>query len=162
MQAATAARSWLVSIALSANGLSSRQIANEIGGKSRNAVIGKIHRLGLVLVRTKPAVKAPRKPRRAGNIPTYQRPAAARGNMTVKKAAIPDVEPTIAGWPKPKGPNAIRFTSQKNDRSRCKMPLWDDETPSDQRFVCGDAVVPGASWCPACYRRITRKPGEQL
>ena len=57
-----------------AEGLSASQIAADLGGVTRNAVIGKVHRLGLS-GRAKPAGKSNSGPRRK---PTA-RPATGRG-----------------------------------------------------------------------------------
>lgn len=73
----------------------------------------------------------------------------------VARQTIPDAEGTPTGWPKPAGPNAVRFASVKNSHTRnCQMPLWDDATPIEARLVCGEPVVPGKSWCAACYRLV--------
>ncbi|MGL5116033.1 MAG: GcrA family cell cycle regulator [Beijerinckiaceae bacterium] len=54
------------------DGLSASQIASELGGVTRNAVIGKVHRLGLVGRAKSPSVSQPR-PRK---VATPARPAA--------------------------------------------------------------------------------------
>ena len=60
------------------DGLSASQIANELGQVTRNAVIGKVHRLGLSGRAKAPASTAPRarKPTRAA--PSAQSAAAPR------------------------------------------------------------------------------------
>ncbi len=85
------------------DGLSASQIAKQLGGVTRNAVIGKVHRLGLSGRATpsqpqRPAFKAPRAPRpaiaaapraaprhRAG----HAGPAARRGRDPPKNPAPP-------------------------------------------------------------------------
>ena len=42
-----------------ADGLSASQIAAELGGVTRNAVIGKVHRLGLLRPRQEPLLDVP-------------------------------------------------------------------------------------------------------
>src|SRR5213593_1540597 len=59
-------------------GLSASQIAKHLGGVTRNAVIGKVHRLGLSgraapSQPTRPAFKAPRPPRPAVSQPVARR-----------------------------------------------------------------------------------------
>src|SRR6185369_705670 len=71
------------------DGLSASQIAKQLGGVTRNAVIGKVHRLGLSGRATpsqpaRPAFKAPRPPRPA---PT---PSLAPRRVV---AALPEPQP---------------------------------------------------------------------
>ena len=62
-------------------GLSASQIARVLGGVTRNAVIGKVHRLGLSGRAKSPssATPRPRKPRSSGHMLRVSRPAV-RGN----------------------------------------------------------------------------------
>ena len=77
-------------------GLSASQIAAALGGVTRNAVIGKVHRLGLSGRAKAPSSATPRqrKPRAAS---PYIRPArpATRGNtaLAFRTATMFDVEP---------------------------------------------------------------------
>src|SRR6478672_10898235 len=81
-----------------AEGLSASQIAGELGGITRNAVIGKVHRLGLSGRAKSPSssVPRPRKPRAATQMFRPSRPMV-RGNTAL--AAQPsydyDMEPEI-------------------------------------------------------------------
>ena len=70
-----------------AEGLSASQIAGQLGGVTRNAVIGKVHRLNLS-GRAKPASSGPR-PRKART--TAHRPARhfTAGNTALKTHASP-------------------------------------------------------------------------
>src|SRR3954447_20149266 len=71
------------------DGLSASQIANQLGGVSRNAVIGKVHRLSLS-GRAKPAASGPRPPRkpRPATPPRHAR-AYIAGNTALKVHAQP-------------------------------------------------------------------------
>ena len=62
-----------------ADGLSASQIAGELGGITRNAVIGKVHRLGLSGRAKSPSSGAPRprKARSGGHMLRVSRPASA-------------------------------------------------------------------------------------
>src|SRR6476659_5005539 len=76
------------------DGLSASQIAGELGGITRNAVIGKVHRLGLS-GRAKSASSAaprPRKARTHSQMLRVSRPAI-RGNTALAHAFEYDVEP---------------------------------------------------------------------
>ena len=75
-----------------ADGLSASQIAAELGGITRNAVIGKVHRLGLSGRAKSPSSTAPRprKARSSGHMMRVPRPSM-RGNTAL--AYDYDVEP---------------------------------------------------------------------
>ena len=74
------------------DGLSASQIAAELGGITRNAVIGKVHRLGLSGRAKSPSSAAPRprKARTSGHMLRVSRPAI-RGNTAL--AYDYDLEP---------------------------------------------------------------------
>lgn len=36
---------------------------------------------------------------------------------------------------------------------QCVMPLWGKDTPFFKKYVCGEAVMPGQSYCPSCCER---------
>src|SRR5262247_872403 len=76
------------------DGLSASQIAAELGGITRNAVIGKVHRLGLSGRAKSPsaAVPRPRKPRTHSHVMRVPRPAI-RGNTALAQAYEFEVEP---------------------------------------------------------------------
>src|ERR1044071_2868011 len=68
-----------------ADGLSASQIAARMGGVTRNAVIGKVHRLGLsgrAKTAAAPAQPRSKKPARAPSHPLTHRPAA-HGNTAL-------------------------------------------------------------------------------
>ena len=67
-----------------ADGLSASRIAAELGGITRNAVIGKVHRLGLSGRAKTPSssVSRPRKPRSSSHLFRSMRPAV-RGNTAL-------------------------------------------------------------------------------
>src|SRR5207247_7634706 len=75
------------------DGLSASQIAAELGGITRNAVIGKVHRLGLSGRAKSPSSTAPRprKPRAHSHIMRVPRPAM-RGNTALAHAYEYDFE----------------------------------------------------------------------
>ena len=76
-----------------ADGLSASQIAAELGGITRNAVIGKVHRLGLSGRAKSPSSAAPR-PRKARAHPHMLRVSrpAMRGNTALAHAYDYEVE----------------------------------------------------------------------
>ena len=83
-----------------AEGHSASQIAAELGGVTRNAVIGKVHRMGLAGRAKSPAAAAtarPRKPRSAANMMRITR-APVRGNTALALAyeLEAEAEPELA------------------------------------------------------------------
>jgi len=115
-------------------GHSASQIANQLGGVSRNAVIGKVHRLGLSgrstpsrPVKRPPALARP-KPRAATATPASGKedaaPATSRGQ---KRRGEP-----LAPLPLDDGETASVLTLRE---SMCKWPIGD---PADSSFAfCG-------------------------
>lgn len=113
-------------------GKSASVIAKELGGVTRNAVIGKVHRLGLSnrtaaapaantaepAAKPKPAAKAPepapKKPEPAPK--AAEKPAAAQKPLTTEKPAnipIPPRKPIItAGQPLPPQPSANEISAE--------------------------------------------------
>lgn len=150
-------------------GQSASQIAKELGGVTRNAVIGKVHRLGLsnrVGAAPGPA-PAPGKPAKE------PREAAPAGDDAVidearpaEKPAAPPRKPTIiAGQPLPPQPaaneispealasvrevekKAARISLMELTERTCKWPIGD---PATEKFwFCGLAVQPGKPYCEA-------------
>jgi len=84
-----------------ADGLSASQIAAQLGGVSRNAVIGKVHRLNLPgraksggqsKARTKRTTSAPRAPNYASRTTTTAGPSRPMGRSSGSAALQPDTE----------------------------------------------------------------------
>jgi len=104
------------------NGKSASQIAEILGGFSRNAVIGKAHRLGLSVSKApkpkavvEPVVKAEPKPK-----PRIEQPRAA---------------PLVEG-----GATILNLTERM-----CRWPIGDPRDPGF-RF-CGSLALPGLPYC---------------
>ena len=132
------------------DGLSASQIAKQLGGVTRNAVIGKVHRLGLSgraapsrpTRRPSAAKPAPRaKPAQA---PAKAKPAAAQA----RTAPAPVRRPVPAAPQKPallpSGEYATVLTLREG---MCKWPIGD---PADAEFrFCGRRAKPGEAYCEA-------------
>src|ERR1044072_9711300 len=84
------------------DGLSPSQIAAELGGITRNAVIGKVHRLGLSGRAKAPSSAAPRqrKPRAPTHVFRTMR-ATMRGNTAIATQALAAYEVELE--PEPEG-----------------------------------------------------------
>src|ERR1700712_5772512 len=82
------------------DGLSASQIANELGGVTRNAVIGKVHRLSLSGRAKSPSSSAPRprKARSSGHMLRVQRPQM-RGNTALAYDYQEEAEPDLIEIP---------------------------------------------------------------
>ena len=122
-------------------GHSASQIANQLGGVTRNAVIGKVHRLGLS-GRATPSRPVKRPPRLARPKPAPQR--VERPETTTPEVAAPQPQqpttlPAVAKSTEPLDPVKLAngdFASVLNIReSMCKWPIGD---PADPKFAfCG-------------------------
>lgn len=151
-------------------GMSASQIAKTLGGVTRNAVIGKVHRLGLSnrtgtgqpAADAKPAEKPA--PARAAGTPAEPPPAAeateeapaapvpARSQPPVRDAT----QPRAPGVPTPEEMAAretlaeIEKMAKKLDlleltERTCKWPIGDPA--EDDFYFCGLPSVPGKPYC---------------
>jgi GcrA cell cycle regulator len=150
-----------------AEGLSASQIAAELGGITRNAVIGKVHRLGLSGRAKSPSSTSPRprKPRAQGHMMRLARPTM-RGNTALApmyETEI-DLEPELIENIIPIGQ---RCTLLELSDSKCRWPIGDPGTT--EFFFCGGAPVEGVPYCsyhsrlayqPVSDRRRDRRPAR--
>lgn len=128
-------------------GLSASQIAGELGGITRNAVIGKVHRLGLSgRAKTAPTPNAtPRRPR------TPAQPSRPRFLVQGNAALAPVIDRAPVAPPQPKPVAEVepitceRVTIMELRECMCRWPLG-DPTRADFRF-CGAKSNPGAPYC---------------
>lgn len=99
------------------DGLSASQIARRLGGVTRNAVIGKVHRLGLS------GRAAPSRPARAPRV------CAPRAPRRPRRAALRPlrVAPVVSG-PPPEGPGLIADLVHLGPHA-CKWPIGDPKRP---------------------------------
>lgn len=136
-----------------ADGLSASQIAKQLGGVTRNAVIGKVHRLGLSgrAAPSQPARRpaprpAPRpaKPAAAKAAPAPAKPAAAAAAPARElKPAAPVAAPAEAK----RLPNGEYATVLTLREGMCKWPIGD---PGDTEFrFCGRHSGVGTAYCEA-------------
>jgi len=156
-------------------GKSASQIAKELGGVTRNAVIGKVHRLGLSnrngggspakTAKEKPASREAKAAKADGTKPAAK--AAPRADVaTPPKPAVPMRKPIIpAGQPLPPQPSAneispealasVREVEKKAKKislmelteRTCKWPIGDPAT--DEFWFCGLPVQAGKPYCEA-------------
>ena len=148
---------------LNATGLfSSSQMASQLniefgGSPSRNAVIGKLGRLGIASTRPKgPAKGTPRPPRLKYrptiNPPAFRRPRATEPDMP-RKFTTPDDDLAIPTWQ--------RRTLLQLEGGMCKWPVGDPREPGF--FFCGGEVVDGLSYCIGhAWRAHNEKPQQRM
>lgn len=144
-----------------AEGLSAAQIANKMGGVTRNAVIGKVHRLGLSGRAT------PAKPQRGRSLI-----ADKKEDATMRKAPAPEMKSVI---PEPEFIEPIvlesgdRTTVATIKNNMCKWPVGDPA--KDDFHFCGQSTLSGKSYCayhahmafqPPQRRTETRQPRRVL
>jgi len=116
------------------DGLSASQIAKQLGGVTRNAVIGKVHRLGLSGRATpskpaRPAFKAPR-PARPAAAPSAPRRIAEPVVTTAVATATPAPAPVRYVDETPGSATVLTLGAHM-----CKWPIGD---PSSDNFTfCG-------------------------
>lgn len=126
-----------------AEGLSASQIATQLGGVTRNAVIGKVHRLGLSgrAKPSRPAVRRAAKPAKA-RTKTPSIPRIAK--VSAPKVQAPPPPPPVEAKPLPNGEYATILTIRDH---MCKWPIG-DPGESDFRF-CGRRIKPSEPYCEA-------------
>ena len=133
--------------ALNAQGLSASQIARRMGDVTRNAVIGKLHRLGISngarAMRT--YAKSPKRPRAkhkggAGNFNTELRQLRA---------------PKLNGGPLPPEPPrpAKLFKLADMEDHQCRY-VFGDPRGSHAWGYCGCEKMPGSSYCPGHHGKV--------
>jgi GcrA cell cycle regulator len=138
-------------------GLSASQIAAELGNVTRNAVIGKVHRLGLSGRAKSPSSTAPRprKARPAQHMMRVTRPVA-RGNTALAHVFEAEVEPDPVTYDNVV-PMSQRLTLLQLNESTCHWPIGDPSSPDF--FFCGGRAQAGAPYC-AHHSRIAYQPAS--
>jgi GcrA cell cycle regulator len=117
-----------------ADGLSASQIARALGGVTRNAVIGKVHRLGLA--------------GRAGPARS-ERPRNTVAHKSVVRVAAPEPE-IVEEDPITLDDGHFATVLTINDRM-CRWPIGD---PSENEFhFCGRGPKSGSPYCEAHARK---------
>jgi GcrA cell cycle regulator len=149
-----------------ADGLSASQIAGRLGGITRNAVIGKVHRLGLAGRATTSRIRSPRLRHRMGAPSTRPAPAArlqfrTHGSTALKPVFAPVEQRAVALALVPAPieelsiPSALRVDLLDLKESMCRWPIGD---PQDEGFhFCGRQKAAHGSYCEH-HARIAFQP----
>lgn len=142
------------------DGLSASQIAAELGGITRNAVIGKVHRLGLS-GRAKSTASLNSRPRKPRKLKPWAALPSTRGNtalaMNIACEPLPE-EPELLENIVPIGQRRGLF--ELNEHT-CRWPVGDPA--SQEFFFCGGPPVDGkngSSAYPYCsyHSRVAYQP----
>ncbi|MEE2565865.1 GcrA family cell cycle regulator [Hyphobacterium marinum] len=136
-----------------AEGQSASQIAKQLGGVTRNAVIGKVHRLGLS-GRAAPSRPARRPAATPARTRAPSQPAKPRVTARTEPAPAPKTK-SLEPAPLPNGEFATVLTLKD---SMCKWPIGDPAT-GDFRF-CGRRSDPGAAYCEA-HAQLAYQPQQK-
>jgi GcrA cell cycle regulator len=143
-----------------AEGLSASQIAGRLGGVTRNAVIGKVHRLGLSGRATTSRMKShrPRARAAAANQRRVQQKTrfAAQGNPALRALYHPEAEPFTPTVEELVIPLKERRSIQTLTECSCRWPIGDPQLP-DFHF-CGKTKVTGLPYCEFHARRAFQPP----
>ena len=136
-----------------ADGLSASQIAAELGGITRNAVIGKVHRLGLSGRAKSPSSTSPRprKARSSSHMLRVSRPSM-RGNAALAYDYEHEPEPELI---EKLIPISQRRTLSELTEQTCRWPIGDPGSP--EFFFCGGNTVTNLPYC-AYHSRIAYQP----
>jgi GcrA cell cycle regulator len=150
-------------------GLSASQIAGRLGaGVTRNAVIGKVHRLNLSGRAQQPRSTQPRAPRKqrepslAGGRPGGGRPGMpTAGSTALKHVLRAEMQPRPMALPEPKPlrlvdlPQGGRVTILHLSDKTCKWPIGD---PGSEDFCfCGHGPRDGSPYCEY-HARLAYQP----
>jgi GcrA cell cycle regulator len=139
------------------DGLSASQIAGRLGGVTRNAVIGKVHRLGLSGRATTSRMKSHR-PRGRGQVAKrLMKPRFANlGNPALRQLYLDDTEPYVPSAEELVIPPSERRSIQTLTEVSCRWPIGDPQQ-SDFHF-CGRSKVVGLPYCEFHARRAFQPP----
>jgi GcrA cell cycle regulator len=136
-----------------ADGLSASQIAGRLGEVTRNAVIGKVHRLGLAGRATTSRVRSARPRNRVSHLPLRPTRVQYRthGNVALKPIYSPMEQPTVALSLVPSVleetdmPAPLKVVLLDLKENSCRWPIGD---PQDENFYfCGHEKKHGGTYC---------------
>ena len=133
-------------------GLSASQIAGRLGGVTRNAVIGKVHRLGLS---GRATTSRPRPQRSRNRIATPKRASKPRfaqsGNPALRSLYQGEGEAYVSPAEEFEIPLEERKSLQDLTEDSCRWPIGDPQTP--EFHFCNKNKVPGLPYCEHHSRR---------
>lgn len=149
-------------------GASATTIAATLGGVSRSAVLGKIHRLGLgrpaAAPPAKPATPRAKRPRRSRARPALSPPASTAGMRREVPRLTRPVRTLIVAAngniyvaPPPVELPPMRVVEAENpksllqlERGECHHPINDGDHPRHGWLYCGEPVTGSGEYCARC------------
>jgi GcrA cell cycle regulator len=138
-------------------GLSASQIAGRLGGVTRNAVIGKVHRLGLSGRATTSRIPGSRQRTRITQVRRIAKPKFATvGNVALRALYQPDAEPFVPQIEELEIPVAERKSLQDLSECSCRWPIGDPQTA--EFHFCNRNKVAGLPYCDVHSRRAFQPP----
>lgn len=150
--------------ALWVQGMSASRIAAEIGGVSRNSVIGKVHRLKLAKRISTPRERQPPKPRihkrqRFREVPPM--PIENTGAVLIGPL-IQNGEGDPSVMPDQRRPGSLSCTLMELTNQTCRWPLWDDAKP--EHLFCGASGADLENKLPYCphHSRMAYQPRKKV
>lgn len=136
-------------------GFSATQIAAELGGTTRNAVIGRVHRMKLPKrqkVSTPRAVRVRPRSRSVAAVPRRPAVALPRPPAPVPSPSLPAEEAVFVE------PTPLHLSVMGTSDRQCKFMAGD---PKRGGRFCGTPVWrPGSAWC-SYHRRIVYRPVDE-
>ena len=139
-----------------AEGLSASQIAGRLGGVTRNAVIGKVHRLGLSGRATTSRMKSHRPRARASAKRNGKSRFGSVGNPALRALYHQDAQPFTPAVEELVIPEKERKSIQTLTENHCRWPIGDPQM-ADFHF-CGKSKVNGLPYCEFHARRAFQPP----
>jgi GcrA cell cycle regulator len=139
-----------------AEGFSASQIASELGNITRNAVIGKVHRLGLSGRAKAATAGAPRQRKARAHAMLRDARPAVRGNTALAQAFEYEVEtqPTVVDNVVPMGQ---RRSLLELTEGTCRWPIGDPGNADF--FFCGGQTATCLPYC-SYHCRIAYQPAN--
>lgn len=149
-----------------ANGLTAEQIASDIGGVTRSAVLGKVHRLKLADRTTSPRTKKPRQALKSADFRRHSHGASAKSVAnTIDRALFgadrPNINPRYlesapsAQLPLPFVPPHERKSILELEDTDCRWPC----TERPPHMFCGRPKESGLPYCPS-HCRVAFVPAQ--
>ena len=142
------------------DGLSASQIAGRLGGVTRNAVIGKVHRLGLSGRATTSRMKSHRPRARTSRAKRLMKPRFANiGNPALRHLYLGDTEPYMPPAEELVIPLNERKYIQTLTEACCRWPIGDPQL-ADFHFCGKNKFRPALlrRACPACLPAAAGAP----
>jgi GcrA cell cycle regulator len=141
------------------DGLSASQISAELGpGITRNAVIGKIHRLGLAERAKKVSAQRPRVAKPPRQMRQRTNGAASHGSLALAFAPHVVAAPQHAPEEENVIPISERVSLVELCESMCRWPMGDPHA-DDFRFCGGKSTLGSGPYC-AYHARVAYQPAQ--